>query len=122
MDKIYRRSTQLSNTPRKKKNDKNRVRNALLNFRVTQKERQLIEARIAATGLTKAEFFIQSCLYQAILVKGNIRSFTILQKKMEELAVAIERNPNLEEFDPVQAETLRIILEILNSRYWKVQL
>ena len=27
MDKIYRRPIQLSDTPRKKKNDKNRVRN-----------------------------------------------------------------------------------------------
>jgi uncharacterized protein (DUF1778 family) len=119
MDKIYRRPTQQSNTPRKKKNDKNRVRNALLNFRVTRKERELIEARIAATGLTKAEFFIESCLYQAVLVKGNIRSFTILQKKMEEIAAVIDRNPHLEELDPQQAETLRIILEILNARFRK---
>ena len=27
MDKIYRRATQLSDTPKKKKNEKNRVRN-----------------------------------------------------------------------------------------------
>ena len=122
MSKIYRRPTQRSNTPKKKKNEKNRVRNALLNFRVTPKERELIEARITATGMPKAKFFIESCLYQAILVKGNIRSFTILQKKMEEIAAAIERNPNIVELDPVRAETLRIVLEILNSRYWKEQL
>ena len=42
MDKIYRRTTQLSNTPKKKKNEKNRVRNTIMNFRVSPNEKELI--------------------------------------------------------------------------------
>jgi hypothetical protein len=38
---------------------------------------------------------------------------------MEEIAAVIDRNPHLEELDPQQAETLRIILEILNARFRK---
>lgn len=120
MDKIYRRPTQLGGTPKRKKNEKNRARNTIMNFRVSPKEKELIEARIAATGMNKAEFFIQSCLYQAILVRGNIRSFTAIWEKMEKIAAAIERNPNLEEMDPELAVSFKTILDILNSRFKEV--
>lgn len=36
---------------------------------------------------------------------------------MRELSASINRNPNLEELDPVQLESLRIILEILEKMY-----
>ena len=119
MDKIYRRPTQLSNTPKKKKNERNRKRNTFLNFRMTETERELIEARIAVTGLEKAEFFIESCLYQKILVKGNIKSFTQIKNQMVEIADAINKNPNLEDLDPAQAEMLKTILEIIDRRFEK---
>ena len=53
MDKIYRRATQGSGTPKKKKVEKNRVRNTIMNFRVSPQEKELIDARIALTGLSK---------------------------------------------------------------------
>lgn len=113
MDKIYRRPTQHTNTFQKKTQKKNRVRNTILNFRVSPKEKALIEARIAMSGLLKAEFFIQSCLYQTILVKGNIKSFTVIRNKIEELSAVIIKNPKLEELEPEQVESLRTILEIM---------
>ena len=119
MDKIYRRPTQLGNTPKKKKNEKNRVRNTFLNFRVTPNEKKLIETRVALTGLTKSEFFIQSCLYQTILVKGNIKTFSEIKDKILELNIALESNPNLENLEPCQIESLRIILEILEKISFK---
>lgn len=118
-DKIYRRSTQSKGTKPKRKNEKNRLRNTIMNFRVSPKEKELIEARISATGMEKADFFIQSCLYQTILVRGNIRSFTEIRNRIEELARTIHRNPRLEEMDPAQAETLKTILEILDRRFEK---
>ncbi len=60
MDKIYRRPTQESGTPKKKKNEKNRKRNTIMNFRVSPQEKELIEARIKLLGLPKAEFFIET--------------------------------------------------------------
>ena len=53
MDKIYRRETQLGGTPKKKKNEKNRKRNVIMNFRVSPAEKEAIDARIAMTGLSK---------------------------------------------------------------------
>ena len=100
MDKIYRRATQGSGTPKKKKVEKNRVRNTIMNFRVSPQEKELIDARIALTGLSRSEFFISSCLYQKILVKGNIKAFGEMKAKILELAEAIEKNSNLVELDP----------------------
>lgn len=121
MDKIYRRSTQLGNATKKKKDEKARVRNTILNFRVSPAEKQLIENRIALSGLPKNKFFIESCLYQAILVKGNIRTFSEIKAKMAEIASAVDKNPNLEELDPELRDSLRTILELLNKLFGKEQ-
>lgn len=115
MDKIYRRRTQTSGTEKKKKNEKNRARNVIMNFRVSAKEKELIEARVAMSGLPKAEFFIESCLYQAILVKGNIKTFTEIKNKITQLEISLKEDNDLSKLEPAQIESLRIILEILDS-------
>lgn len=116
MDRIYRRSTQRSGTPKKKKNEKNRRRNVIINFRVSPMEKEMIDARITQSGLPRAEFFIQSCLYQKILVKGNVRTFSEMERLLEEVGVKIEISPNIEELEPYQAVELRTIAEIIDSR------
>ena len=120
MTEIYRRPTLSSgDSPKRKRNEKNRTRNTIMNFRVTPAEKELIEARQSVTGLTKAEFLIQSCLYQAILVKGNIRSFALIERRLSEIAEAIDRNPKLEDLDSAHAEALKTILEIFDRRFAK---
>ena len=61
-DKIYRRVTQPSGNPKTtmKKNVKNRKRSMIMNFRVTPEEKELIEARIKLSGLSKETFFIDT--------------------------------------------------------------
>ncbi len=121
MDKIYRRATQSNSTPEKKKVKKNRVRNTIMNFRVSPQEKELIDARIALSGLARAEFFISSCLYQEINVRGNVKTFGDIKAKLDAIAGAIDTNCNLSELEPETRESLRIILEILNSFYGKEQ-
>lgn len=115
-DKIYRRKTQRSGAVKKKKNEKNRKRNVFLNFRVTPVERELIEKRIELSGLTKSRFFIESCLYQTILVKGNVNTFSKLQKEMDAIAEKLTTGSNLGELDPETIQSIRIILEILEKQ------
>ena len=93
-----------------------------MNFRVSPTEKELIETRIKLTGMLKSKFFIQSCLYQTILVKGNIKTFTEIKKQIEQISKQINKNPNLEELEPEQVESLRIILEILNTLFRKEQM
>lgn len=117
MGKYYGKVEVKTKKPKKKKNEHNRYRNVIKNFRVTPKERDLIEARLAATGMKRSTFFIQSCLYQKILVKGNIRSFSVIKSTVKELTEKIDKNPHLEDLDPADAERLLTILQIIESLY-----
>ena len=79
--------------------------------------RDLINARIAVTGMKKRDFFIQSCLYQKILVKGNVRSFSTIMDTLRDLTEKIDKTPNLENLDPMDAERLLTILQIMDNIY-----
>lgn len=46
-------------------------------------------------------------------MKGNIKAFTEIRHKIEELSAVINKNPKLEELEPEQVESLRTILEIV---------
>lgn len=88
-----------------------------MNFRVSEKERALIEKRIALSGMTRAEFFIQSCLYQTILVRGNIRTFDKIRERLSAIEIKLsdlEKKPELSKDDLME---LRTILEMLAFVY-----
>ena len=114
--KIYKIQTE-EQKPKKKKNEKNRKRNVFMNFRVSETERALIEKRIALSGMTKAEFFIQSCLYQAILVRGNIRTFDKIKERLSAVESKISDMENYPELTKDDLLELRTILEMLAFVY-----
>lgn len=112
MAKIYRRDNLVSGVTPKKKNEKNRKRSVIVNFRVTPEEKQLIDERIALSGLPRAEFFIQSCMYQKVITFGNVKTFDGIKKKLlviDEHLQAVEKS---EELDLKILESLRMILEM----------
>ena len=88
-----------------------------MNFRVSETERALIEKRIALSGMTKAEFFIQSCLYQAILVRGNIRTFDKIRERLSAVESKISDMENYPELTKDDLLELRTILEMLAFVY-----
>ena len=112
MAKIYRRENLVSGVTHKTKNEKNRKRSLIVNFRVTPEEKQLIDERIALSGLPRAEFFIQSCMYQKVITFGNVKTFDAIRKKLlviDEHLQAVEKS---EELDLKILESLRMILEM----------
>lgn len=113
MAKIYRRDNLVSGVTPKKKNEKNRKRSVIVNYRVTPEEKQLIDERIALSGLPRAEFFIQSCMHQKVITFGNVKTFDAIRKKLlviDEHLQAVEKS---EELDLEILESLRMILEML---------
>ena len=115
MAKIYRRDNLVSGVTPKKKNEKNRKRSVIVNFRVTPEEKQLIDERIALSGLPRAEFFIQSCMYQKVITFGNVKTFDGIKKivvAIDEHLQAVEKS---EEMDLEILESLRMILEMLTG-------
>ena len=118
-NKIFIRPTMEKGRVKKPKDEKARKRNTIINFRVTPEEKKRIEARIALTGLDRAEFFIESCLYQTVLVKGNVRTFREYDRLMKKLAEQINQDVKLENMDSELLESLRMILEILDRLFGK---
>ena len=117
MDKIYRRNTQSDGKEiRKKKDEHARLRNNIMNFRVSPRERELIEKRIRMSGLPKAEFFIESCLYQTILVRGNVKTLDRIRESMQEIDRKL-RDGDLSSLDEGDRVELRTILELLEHTY-----
>ena len=112
MDKIYRRPTQSNGTPKKKKDEKARKRNVIMNFRVSPQEKELIEKRIALSGLSKSEFFIQSCMYQKILVKGNVRTYDEMRKQLAVIKEHLSKVESTEDLELDVMESLRMIAEM----------
>lgn len=112
MAKIYRRENLVSGVTLKKKNEKNRKRNVIVNFRVTPEEKQLIDERIALSGLPRAEFFSQSCMYQKVITFGNVKTFDAIRKKLLVIDEHLQAVQKSEELDLEILESLRMILEM----------
>lgn len=115
MAKIYRRDNLVSGVTPKKKNEKNRKRSVIVNFRVTPEEKQLIDERIALSGLPRAEFFIQSCMYQKVNTFGNVKTFDGIKKKLVAIDEHLQAVEKSEEMDLEILESLRMILEMLTG-------
>ncbi len=116
MAKIYRRSTLISGTKKKKK-EKNRVRNIIMNFRVSPEEKEMIENRIRLSGLAKGEFFIRSCTGQKIVATGNIKTFDAIRESVKEIDKHLLGISMAEELDEGILLELKTILEMLDSIY-----
>ena len=115
MAKIYRRDNLVSGVTPKKKNEKTRKRSVIVNFRVTPEEKQLIDERIALSGLPRAEFFIQSCMYQKVITFGNVKTFDGIKKKLVAIDEHLQAVEKSEEMDLEILESLRMILEMLTG-------
>lgn len=111
MGKIYRRPTLRTNDSLKKKDEKRRVRNVIMNFRVSPEEKDRIEERIALSGLMKSEYFINSCLGNQIVTYGNVRTFEKMRQALD-IKNNLKRVERTDELDPIVMEQLLMILEI----------
>lgn len=58
-------------------------------------------------------------MYQAIFVKGNIRTFDAIKASLADIKDVIMEDRTLENLTLEQMESLRLILELLNKIYGK---
>lgn len=120
MAKIYRRSTLIAGT-KKKKEEKKRVRNVIMNFRVSPEEKEMIDNRIRLSGLAKGEFFIRSCIGQKIVATGNIKTFDAIWESVKKIDEHLLGISMAEELDEEILLELRTILEMLDSIYGQAE-
>ena len=95
---------------KKKRENKNRVRNKTVAFRLSEEEYQLLEALVASSGLIKQDYILQALLEHEVTYLGRPKMSFCLSVKLNELLSKIETL----EIEPNLLEELIYIEKICN--------
>ena len=106
-ESLQRRAKQIKS--KKKKNEQNRKRNRILNFRVSEEEYDLINKQIEISGLSKQEYFIQLLGNHEINVSADYRVEDAISNEIFQLARIIKKFGKLND---EEQEVLLYVLEI----------
>ena len=107
-----RRHMESGNTKKPKHNKKNRIRNVLYNFRVTQEEFDMIMHRIDITGMSRREYMLNSCLCNEITAIGNVKTFNKIQGTLDEVIEKLNALTSIEELDDVTLQKIKNIVDV----------
>ena len=106
----------------------NRHKNKTISFRITEAERQQIEARILASGMMKKDYFIRSCIYNHICVVGKketiyplvqtVNALYLQLLEMQKAFTSSDRNidtlPSSDEINELQIEYTNMLTAIID--------
>lgn len=106
-ESLQKRAKQIKE--KKRKNEKNRKRNRILNFRVSQKEYDLINKQVEISRLSKQDYFIQLLGEHEINNIADYRVLDAIAKEVFQLARVIKKFGKLNE---KEQDILLYILEI----------
>ena len=62
-----------------------------ISFRVSDREREMIEARILASGMQKKDYFVRSCIYNRVCVVGKKETVYELVKCVRQMQEDMHR-------------------------------
>lgn len=107
---MFRRHSLDEISQKTRNKEKNRKRNRILNFRVSEEEYDLIiNKKIAISGLNKQDYFIQMLLNHEVKLVSDYRLSDNIAKEIFQLAKVIKKFGKLNDDD---ADILIYILEI----------
>ena len=106
----------------------NQHKNPTISFRITEAERQQIEARILASGMMKKDYFIRSCIYNRICVVGKketiyplvqtVNALYLQLLEMQKAFTSSDRNidtlPSSDEINELQTEYTNMLTAIID--------
>ena len=96
----------------KRKDDKNRWRNKTVAFRVSPEENDLINTRVALSGLSKQDYIVKRLLCKDIVVQPNPRVYKALKDKLDEVLAELRQISDNGMNDDL-LETIRLINDTL---------
>ena len=56
-----------------------------IRFRVSDREREMIEAKILASGMQKKDYFVRSCIYNRVCVVGKKETVYQIVERLQEM-------------------------------------
>ncbi len=68
----------------------NRQRDITVSFRISENEKRLLDARIEACGMKKAQYYLRSALYTPIVVVGSREHIDRLIEELNEMEVLLK--------------------------------
>ena len=93
-----------------------RVRKLNMNMHVSEEEKEMIDDRVALSGLSKRDFCVQSLMHQKVVCLGNIRVTSEMQRQLCSIEKRLLETESSAELDVRLLEKLRMILELLNAQ------
>lgn len=109
---MFRRHSLDEISKKMRNKDKNRKRNRILNFRVSEEEYDLINKKIEISGLKKQDYFLQMLLNHEVKLVSDYRLSDNIAKEIFQLAKAIKKFGKL---DDDEADILIYILEYMKK-------
>lgn len=100
----------------RKRENKNRVRNKTVAFRLSEEEYQLLEDLVSSSGLVKQDYILQALLNHEVNYLGSPKMALGISNKLEELLSKIESI----EIDPNLIEEL-IYIEKISELYLEIR-
>lgn len=101
---------------------KNRWRNKMVAFRVSEEEAAEIDNRVKLCGArTKADYIIESVLHQEIVAKGNPMMLVQFRRDLQNIEAELKKINDLSEMDEELLTPIRTMLEIMEAFQKKEQ-
>lgn len=97
-------------TSKKNLDQKGRLRNKIISFRMSKEEAELLDRRVLMSGLTKQDFIVNSLLGKEIDVYGNPYVFRSLQDELIKFIKLYGKGLEDENDDEMLELTLKTIL------------
>lgn len=101
--------------PKKKKDEHNRKRDIIVNFRMSPEEREELEQRILMSGKKKQDYMIQSSLEQKLEIVANRKMLMNIQERMDTIEAELKRVASADALDMDKLAGLKALIEMFQA-------
>lgn len=99
-------------------------KNPTISFRISEREREEIEAKIIVSGLNKKDYFVRSCIYNHVCVVGKkqliyklVRELRMMMETLHEVTKQFEQSEVFLSKDGLEDMRLEY-LNLLKAMIW----
>lgn len=99
-------------------------KNPTISFRISEREREEIEAKIVVSGLNKKDYFVRSCIYNHVCVVGKkeliyklVRELRMMMETLQEVTKQFEQSEVFLSKDGLEDMKLEY-LNLLKAMIW----
>lgn len=107
--------SRLFNAEKKKIRESNRLRNKTVAFRLTPKEKELLDNLVESSGLLKQDYIIQALINHSVTYIGSPKMARGLNEKLDDLLVELKKLGKNGQVGEEQLIYLEKIMELIQA-------